>query len=75
MKILLRIPAILLLASAAWTYFSYDEYLSVVETLLPFLNITGMFFQALNFFLVVIQISIGSILWSYAGPTEDKGEA
>jgi hypothetical protein len=72
MKKLLRIPAVVLFGTAFYTWISYDEYVSVTETLFPWLNFQGVFKQVFNWVLVAIQGALGAFLWDLSG---DKGKA
>ena len=63
MKKLLKIPAVVLFSSAFYTWISYDEYISVTETLFPWLNFQGVFKQGANFFFVCIQAALGMLFW------------
>ena len=67
MKQLLKIPAALLIGSALYTWVTYDEYISFTETLLPLLNVQGVFKQIINGMLVAVQAGLGVFLWQVSG--------
>jgi hypothetical protein len=72
MKKLLKIPAVLLFGSAFYTWVTYDEYISLADTLFPWLNFQGVFKQMINIFIVCIQGALGAFLWQLS---EGKKEA
>ena len=87
MKKLLKIPAVILFGSAFYTWFAYDEYISLSETLLPWLNFQGVFKHSLlpwlnfqgvfkqvfNTFIVCIQGGLGAFLWELSGDKKESG--
>jgi len=73
MKKLLKIPAVILFGSAFYTWFAYDEYISLSETLLPWLNFQGVFKQVFNTFIVCIQGGLGAFLWELSGDKKESG--
>jgi len=72
MKKLLRVPAVILIGSAFYTWISYDEYISTTETLFPWLNFQGVFKQVFNWFFICVQGALGAFLWHLSG---DKKES
>jgi hypothetical protein len=74
MKNLLKIPAIFLFGSAFYSWISYDEYISLSEALLPFLNFQGVFNQMGNFFIVCIQGAMGLGLWQLSEGKKESTE-
>lgn len=67
MKQLLKIPAVLLIGSALYTWIAYDEYISFTETLFPLLNVQGAFKQIINWVFVAVQGGLGVFLWQLSG--------
>jgi hypothetical protein len=70
-KKLLKIPAVILIGFAFYTWITYDEYISTTETLFPWLNFPGIFKQTFNWLFVCIQWALGAFLWHLSG---DKKE-
>ena len=74
MKKFLKIPAVILFGSAFYTWISYDEYISVTESIFPWLNFKGVFKQVLNMGFVAVQGALGAFLWQLAGDKEKSLE-
>lgn len=74
MKKLLKIPAVILYCTAFYTWIAYDEYISLSETLLPWLNFQGVFKQVFNWLFVCIQWALGAFLWHLSGDKKEVGE-
>jgi hypothetical protein len=72
LKRLLKIPSVILFASAFWSWASYDGYLSTMETFLPMLNLKGALGQAGNWLIVCIQGALGYFLWELAKDKETQ---
>jgi hypothetical protein len=72
MKSLLKIPAVILFGSAFYTWFAYDEHISLSETLLPWLNFQGVFKQVFNLLIVCIQGGLGAFLWQLSGDIKES---
>jgi hypothetical protein len=72
MKKLLKIPAVILIGLAFYRWITYDEYISTIETLFPWLNYSGVFKQVFNWLVVCIIGGLGVSLWQLSG---DKKES
>ena len=74
MKKLLKVPAILLFCTAFYTWVTYDEYISLSETLFPWLNFQGVFRQVFNWVIVCVQGGLGAFLWELSGDKRESAE-
>ena len=74
MKKLLKIPAVILIGFAFYQWITYDEYISTTETLLPWLNFSGVFKQTLNWLFVGIIGGLGALLWNLSGDKKESTE-
>ena len=74
MKKLLKIPAVILIGSAFYTWVTYDGYISFSETLFPWLNFQGVFGQVFNWFIVYVLGGLGLGLWKLSGDNEESVE-
>jgi len=74
MKKLLKIPAVILIGLAFYIWITYDEYISTIETLFPWLNFPGVFKQVFNWLIVCILGGLGAFLWQLSGDKKETGE-
>ena len=63
MKKILKIPAVILFGAAFYTWVTYDGYVSLGETLFPWLNFQGVFGQVFNWLIVCVLGGLGLGLW------------
>lgn len=65
-KNIVRAISIPFFVYAFWLWWSFDGYISILETAIPLLNFGGVINQVLNWGLVCIFAGIGYAFWIYA---------